>query len=84
MESNVLTEDVFCERICLGIFVAALKDLGVYSVVVIVSRETADGMMDEDWLGPVPYLILQGLYGDILMYLRRMSLLKEISETWQN
>ena len=52
MESNVLTEDVFCERIMFGNLIAALKDSGrLFPVVVIVSRETADGMMDEDWLG---------------------------------
>ena len=35
-----------------GNLIAALKDSGrLFPVVVIVSRETADGMMDEDWLG---------------------------------
>ena len=32
--------------------IAALKDSErLFPVVVIVSRETSDGMMDEDWLG---------------------------------
>ena len=43
---RILREDMF------GNLIAALKDSGrLFPVVVIVSRETADGMMDEDWLG---------------------------------
>ncbi len=34
-----------------GNLITALESSSVYSVVVIVSRETSDGMMDEDWLG---------------------------------
>ena len=67
---RILREDMF------GNLIAALKDLGRF-IPCCCSRlkRNADGMMDE-LAGPVPcILILQGLYGDILMYLV-MSLLE--------
>ena len=43
---RILREEMF------GNLITALKDSErLFPVVVIVSRETSDGMMDEDWLG---------------------------------
>ncbi len=55
MELSALTGRRILREEMFGNLITALKDSErLFPVVVIVSRETSDGMMDEDWLWPVP------------------------------